>query len=140
MSTIYAVSRGSYSDYSVMALFTSVERAEDFMRVFPDFDYNDLATFKLDPEDPDLIRNGHEFWHVIMLRDGTTEEARQQERSPYDYGSLGQIIWLRSQAPAYRGKGVPDCIRSTVLATSQEHAVKITNEHRIRMIESGEWT
>jgi hypothetical protein len=140
MSTIYAVSRGCYSDYSVVALFTSVERAEDFMRVFPDFDYNDVATFELDPADPDLIRDGHEFWYVQMLRDGTTEEARELERSPYNYGNLGQIIWLRSQAPAYRGKGVSDCIRSTVLATSQEHAVKITNEHRIRMIESGEWT
>jgi hypothetical protein len=75
-----------------------------------------------------------------MLRDGTTEEVFQTERDAYNYGNLGHKIWRRSQAPVYRGKGVPDCLRSDVLATSQEHAVKITNEHRIRIIESGEWT
>jgi RimJ/RimL family protein N-acetyltransferase len=139
MTTIYAVNRGMYSDHRVIALFTTPELAQDFMRTFP-YEYNELQTFELDSDAPRLIQNGHSIWHVQMLRDGTTESVHVCDPEPYNFSSLGHCIWRRSKAPAYRGKGVPDSMQSTVLATSKKHAVKIANEHRIRMIESGEWT
>ena len=48
-------------------------------------------------------------------------------------------IWRRSQAPAYVGKNVPDCLHGTVWAKDSTHAIKIMNEKRTQMIAMGEW-
>ena len=45
----------------------------------------------------------------------------------------------RTKAPAYQGKGVPDCLNATVLARNEKHAIKIVNEKRAQIIAAGEW-
>ena len=48
-------------------------------------------------------------------------------------------IWRRTQAPAYKGKGIPDALNGSVLAKDEKHAVKIANEQRTQMIALGRW-
>ena len=74
-----------------------------------------------------------------MLKDGTVERVEpRSDLSGYDLQSK-PWVWPRSTAPAYAGQNVPDCLNCAVWADDKQHAVKIANEHRTRMIASGEW-
>lgn len=64
-------------------------------------------------------------------------EKRDEVTSYQLTGSVA--IWRRSTAPAYIGKGLKDVLHATIWAKDADHAVKIANEHRTRMIASGEW-
>ena len=136
---IYAVSAGSYSDYRVVALFSTQKRAKDFMSAVPDGDYNGIEEYELDPNITDLIKRGYSMWRVLMLKDGTTERAHRQDIGTYNVTNTGHSIWRRTQAPAYEGKGIPDCLDATVWAKTEKQAVKIVNEHRAQMIATGQW-
>jgi hypothetical protein len=136
--TIYAVSAGCHSDYRVVALFTTVELAEEFMAAVPCADYNSIDEFDLDPKTADLIRRGYSIWRVLMLRDGTTERVDRKDVSLSEVTDVGRHLWRRSRMPHFFMK-VPDCLVSTVWAKSEEGAVKIANEQRTQMIASGEW-
>lgn len=140
MKKIYAVNSGCYSDYRVVALFSTPELAHEFMAAVPDGDYNELEEFELNPNTADLIRRGYSIWSVHMLRDGDTERVTRNNPGVYEVTNVGHRIWRRTRAPAYAGKGIPDTLTSTVWAKSETQAVKIVNEHRVQMIASGEWT
>jgi len=84
MKKIYAVNSGSYSDYRVVALFSTPERAQEFMAAVPDSDYNGVEEFELNPDTADLIKRGYSLWLVHMLRDGNTERVEQLKLSLYD--------------------------------------------------------
>ena len=140
MKKIYAVNAGCYSDYRIVALFSTTERAQEFMAAVPDGDYNELEEFELDPNTADLIRRGYSIWTVHMLRDGDTERVTRNKPEIYEVTSVGHQIWRRTQASAYAGRGIPDILTSTVWAKSEAQAVKIVNEHRAQMIASGEWS
>jgi hypothetical protein len=133
VKTIYAVNAGSYSDYRIVALFTTVELAEEFMAAVPDGDYNNIDEFDLNPKTSDLIRRGYSIWRVLMLRDGTTEQVSRKDVGLDEVIGIGHSMWRRSRI------NIPDCLVSTVWAKSAEGAVKIANEHRAQMIASGEW-
>lgn len=140
MKKIFAVTSGCYSDYHVCALFSSREKAEAFKSAVPDYDYNDIEEYELDPPTADLLRRGYSVWNVHMLKDGTTERADRTDNSSYNVGEAGtHRIWERTKARAYRGKGIPDILTAMVWAKTQEQAIKIVNEKRTQMIATGEW-
>jgi len=139
MKTIYAVNSGCYSDYHVVALFSSKEKAQAFMTAVPDDDYNEIEEFQLDPPTADLIRRGYWQWHIRMLRDGTVEHAMKADTACSSYTPTPyHAIWRRSQTmhPPYTR---PDCLQSTVMAKNEKHAIKIANEHRVQLIATGQW-
>lgn len=139
MKTIYAVTAGIYSDYRIIALFSSEKKAKDFMAAVPDGDYNAIEEFELDPNTADMIGRGYSIWLILMLIDGTTEKIDRINTGAYSVNNIGHTIWWRTKAPAYKGKGVPDCLMSHVWAKTRKQAVKIANEHRIQMIADGQW-
>ena len=130
MKTIYAVNSGCYSDYRVVALFTSKELAEEFMQFVPD-DYNTIETFELNPKTSDLIKRGYAPWCVHMLKDGTVENCRKFDMDAYRVTDDRVYVWKRTEAPFYAGRGIPDCLSSSVMAKNEKQAIKITNERRI---------
>ena len=140
MKKTYAVNSGSYSDYRVVALFSTPKLAQEFMAAVPDSDYNAVEEFELNPDTADLIKRGYSLWSVHMLHNGDTERVDRQDLSLYGVSDVGHRIWRRTQAPAYQGRGIPDILTSTVWAKSANAAVKIVNEHRAQMIASGEWS
>lgn len=144
--TVWVVERGSYSDYHVVGVFSSRENADRIADALnqPDEDGikpSDEATVVEWPLDPAIgeMNAGLSQWLVWMLRDGTTEKCEPIELSSCDL--VGRVaIWQRSKAPYYQRRGgAPDCLDATVWAKDAEHAVKIANEHRTRLIASGEW-
>ena len=146
MKMIYAVSEGSYSDYRVSAIFSTKEKAQEFIDTMKkqsdsDYDeYNDIEEYQLDPPVADLLGRGYSVYHVLMLRNGDVERVERTDNGSYDISSAGQShIWERTKASAYRGKNVEDALDMKVWAKDEKAAVKIVNEKRVQMIAMGEW-
>jgi hypothetical protein len=137
---IWVVEQGSYSDYRVVGVFSTERNAKLIAdAINAARDYGDKATVEqwaLDPAVEDL-NAGRRRWRVLMRRDGLVESVTQND-SLYDVNEQVHI-WWREKAPAYQGKGVPNVLEATVWASDAEHAIKITAEHRARMIAMGEW-
>jgi hypothetical protein len=124
MAIAYAVSSGEYSDYGVIAIFTSKEKAVEFLGFYPPDDETFLEEFPLDemPEYP----AGCVAWRVNIARDGRCE---CEQVSP-DRVSDGKLF------PHYMDDGR----MSTFLwARDAQHAAKIANEKRAQAVAAGTW-
>lgn len=139
MKVVYAVNSGQYSDYRVDAIFSTKKLAEEFERLVPESDYNDIQEYEIDPPTTDLIKRGYSVWTIHMLRDGTVERCERDKINFFTVTSIGHSIWRRTQAPAYKDKGIPDVLTSKVWAKTEKQAIKIVNEHRGQMIATGVW-
>ena len=140
MKKIFAVSSGSYSDYRVNAVFSTEELAQEYMDVVKQSDYNDIEEYEVDPPAVNLLRSGYSVWRVLMLHDGVVESVARTENEYYDVeGTPRHWIWERTQAPAFKNKGIPDALDSRVWAKTEKQAVKIVNEKRTEMIANGRW-
>lgn len=138
--SIFVIEQGEYSDYRVVGVFSSKKGAELVCRAInagQNYREATVAEWPLDPGVADLSA-GRVPFKVWMLRDGTTERVEQSGVSSHDLAGSVEL-WRRSSAPAYRRKGVQDCLNCTVWATDEQHAVKIVNEKRVQMIANGEW-
>ena len=139
MKTVYAVNSGSYNDYHIDALFSTKEKAQEFMSLFKDKNYNDIEVFQLGCPAVSLAKRGYSVWMLLMQKDGTVESANLTENDKYYVTNIGCRIWWRSKAPAYRGTDVKDVLDCKVWAKTQKQAVKSANEKRLQMIALGEW-
>jgi hypothetical protein len=135
---IWVIEEGSYSNYRVVGVFSSRKNAEVVAKALKSgYDNPTIACWALDPIIEELSKGLRQHL-VLMLRDGTVERIGATELTSYEISGSASI-WRRSSAPAYKGKGVPDCLQATVWAKDEKHAVKIANEIRGRMIANGEW-
>ena len=141
MKSIWVIEKGSYSDYRVVGVYSTKEGAELVCAKINGEESYEPAVVSAWPLDPGMeaINQGLEPFIVHMLRDGTTEKVWMDEND-FEYTLNDQpTIWRRSEAPAYKGKNIPDCLTARVFAKDSQHAIKIVSEYRTRMIASGEW-
>lgn len=135
MKSVWVIEDGSYSDYHVVGVYDSKEKAERVRAAVG----GEVAEWPLNPS-YDHICAGLVPFDVVMLRDGTTERVDPREVCQYNIWADGRaFVWRRTQAPAYRGTGIPDALNATVWARDAKHAVKSANEIRARMIADGTW-
>lgn len=140
MNTVWVIEQGEYSDYRVVGVFSSAANAQRVAEAINTSQSSTPATVAEWPLDPAVaaLNAGHHRFIVWMRRDGTIERSEATEFRGYEPG--GDVtIWRRSTAPAYRGKGIEDCLQADVWAADLTHAIKIANEHRGRLIATGEW-
>jgi hypothetical protein len=143
MKRVYTIEVGSYSDYHVIGVYSTKQRAQivyDALKEAGEYELNDIVERELDPA-VDAIRKGLFIFHVLMLRDGTVEGCTKGNISGYNIerSIKPPRIWRRTQAPAYKGRDVPDVLECSVFARDTTHAIKIANEKRTMMIANGEW-
>ncbi len=124
--TLYLVSCGSYSDYSVVGVFSTREHAEKFMaasgrRDQRATDFNDVEKCELDKDIP-AIDSGLLPFSVEMQRDGNQAKAN---RSRADLVDAGRGRWFGHLAHAFRCE---------VWARDEQHAIKIANEKRVALL------
>ncbi len=138
MKSVWVIEEGSYSDYSVVGVFSSKENAELVLESLDSCDAA-ISEWELDPS-VDNLRVGLSLFRVLMLRDGTTELCEKKNLTGYDVGQKNiPHIWERTKAFHYKGKNIPDVLDTTVWAKDEKHAIKIANEQRTRMIAEGKW-
>lgn len=114
---IYIVTKGCYSDYHIVGATTDKEKAEE-MCEFVGGDVEEYEDCKID------FKNKRKY-RVKMCKDGGTESV------DIDYCIFDIST---SHTKSYEGNLVNYC-----WATDEQHAVKITNELRTRLIADGEW-
>jgi exosome complex RNA-binding protein Rrp42 (RNase PH superfamily) len=137
---IWVIEHGSYSDYRVLGVYSTLEAAK-------------LAASKIDDAtvdkwilDPALeeINQGYNKYSVLMHKNGDVDKVEEMDYiydlSPY------YTLWKRSTAPYYLEEAkrtkkpvADDLLRAEVWAENEVHAVKIVNEHRSQMIAEGKW-
>ncbi len=126
---IYLVTSGEYSDYGVVAVFSSDEKARTFMRDYPlNYPgYNNIEIFELD-EPGDKYKKGKRPFDIAMNKDGSTESIS------YCMNYEGDIIEMNLY---YHNEG--GTIDFTIQGRNIKEAIKIVNDKRIQLIASGEW-
>ena len=119
MATIYICTSGEYSDYGINAVFDKKELAEEFCSRYGGYH----RRWELNPKGKEL-RLGYRVYVVTMNKDGDTVEARETNFF------ADETTWgIRHDGLMYL----------TCWAKSDQHAVKIANEHRVQMIANNEW-
>ena len=122
---VFVVTDGEYSSYRIRCACSTMEKAEE-ARIF----YNsgrDIDIYELDalPETP----NGYLRWIVTMDHEGNSTVKREDssEKIYHDWQPYGQYFPQGS-------------VIFEMYARDETHAVKIANEKRIALLDSGEWT
>jgi hypothetical protein len=126
--TVYVVTSGSYSDFGINAMFSTREKAEEYMGGHPD-QFNDIQEYELDTEPPRLFGT---CWMKALRLDG----------SVYEFGSWNMILEVDEECrQGERGKGWTTCFDGMHCAhdqgwfcgksfVSDEHALKLAIEQR----------
>lgn len=130
--TVWMVSTGSYSDYSVVAVCSTRERAEA-MREF--CNGNEPVEYVLD-EEFRFFGSGRLLWQVWMHRDGESPDAyRCDSTTGADDGN-----WRKDKARWVSPGSEPESLHGFyVWAKDEQHAIKIANERRAQLIAEGLW-
>ena len=133
--TIYLVSDGEYSDYTVLGLYSTKEKAEEARALYA---ANYIEEFELDaipPHPPGELR-----WTVRMKDSGDIPDAFQAfqmpagaDYVPFESDRMFFITQLESRCPKTDGRFM------YLWARDKDHAIKIASEKRREMIVSGEW-
>lgn len=135
-TSVWVVESGEYSDYRVVGVFSSKENAQQIADAIDDD--ATVAEWSLNPAVHEL-RQGFTPYLVDMREDGTVERCELWGISGYELAGYVRM-WRRTRAPAFCNQpDKPDVLQALIWAKDDQHAVKITNEHRTRMIASGEW-
>jgi hypothetical protein len=137
MKAVYLVSRGSYSDYRVVAVFSSRKRAQDFIDLVADEEWNEIEKYELDPPTVDLVRKGYRYFQVEMLRDGSVLEVSAVPLTAY---AIEDCPSTEKVSDFYFIPGSDgEALAALVWAKDERHAVKIVNDKRAQMIATNKW-
>lgn len=117
---VYIVTSGNYSDYHIVAAYSTEERALAHAKLVDD---GGVEVCEIDRFNE--IPLGLEPWKISMDREGRIWYARRTDLSNKSEFN-GQIT--------HNGY-----FQIAVWAKDKEHAIKIVNEKRIRRIAEGEW-
>lgn len=123
---IYSVSKGEYSDYKVMALYSNKEYAEGIcnrIRRYYKYDRPFVEEFTLD-ENLEILKKGYNIYFLRMDREGNASGIEITG----DIDNIGD--W---------GFDIHNKLYMYVLAKDEKHAIKIVNDKRAELIANNEW-
>jgi hypothetical protein len=128
MKSIYMLSAGDYSDYHVIGLFSSVEKAEEVQKLTG----GDIEEW---PQDPwgEQLNQGLSPFQVFMTKEGVAEyvDLREPFDTPNDF--------ITKAYTRNSGQRVSAKLISSVWAEDEAHAVKIVNEKRLQLLALDRW-
>ena len=145
MIKVYLVSSGRYSDYGIEQVFSTKEKAEEYIRLskeYSDESLNEIEEYELDPQ----IKLPHHFkfkyfYNVYMDRYGNVNnswKAHIDILNPED--KMERYHFSVSNDYSFSdGNKEYVVLGGTVNANDQEHAIKIMNEKRLKLLQEGRW-
>lgn len=129
VTTLYVVTEGEYSDYRVMGIFSTEEKAKEAATYWNCL--NDIEQWQLDPEIPNT--DGRYLYCVVMNKDGTLH-CVQYGGNPSRENSSD----LFRDSPYGSGdRNGP--IAFYVMGRDEAHAIKVANERRIQLLAADAW-
>ena len=141
--SVWVVEQGEYSDYRVVGVFSTRANAQMVADKVSRPGAYEQATVSEWPLDPfiDEVCSGRKQFYVCMAKDGTTRACREIN-PPHHSGNLNRAGIGTTADVIKTGNGTDassSALIALVWAKDEKHAIKITNEHRTRMIATGEW-
>ena len=119
---LYLVTKGEYSGYCVVGVYSTAEKAAAAARVYADA--NEVDEIDLDPESPWPV--GLRRYRVWMSLDGVKSAVFQTEPS------------VGNSPPMITGYNKSEVLFH-VWASDEQHAAKIASEQRAQMIAANNW-
>ena len=138
--TLYMVWDGSYSDATVLGIYSTMEKALEAKEQFnADQDIEERELDEMPDHPPGLVA-----WSVNMKKDGSLWTGKYNNPNPSRAGAISP----RSLCyyPNYEWTEPMSFPRKTayvhfyVWAKDIEHAIKVANERRAQLIATNEWT
>lgn len=131
MANTYVVTEGDYSDYRIVAIFS--EEYSELAQKLAENIYGQVEIYVLNPHVafPKFPR-----WKILMSRDGDTldcaisSESAEKPVNTCNVSELKPTYWCIDNHAPYN-------LEVGCFAKSREHAIKITNEYRTRLIALG---
>lgn len=130
---IYIVTKGSYSDYCIVAAFLDEVDADLLASTSSEY-RTETYTIGFEHEKMNSLRNGLKPLYVIMGRNGDTESCREGEAEG-DSLATTHRIWEQR----FGNYPSPSRLFVACWAKDQHHAIKIANEIRVQLISANEW-
>lgn len=137
----YVVTAGQYSDYHILACFSTREKADEFSawyNTLSNYYQSSTEEFELDLPAVMQAREGYSIYRVLILKDGTIESIENEGQKDLFKGTRCWF-WRRAKAPAYLDKGVSNTLMVHACAKTEKHAIKIANEKRTQWIAENRW-
>jgi hypothetical protein len=142
MTKIYVVTSGSYSDYCIEGIFSTEEKANkyiDFMVGGKDrSDDFRVEEHDLDTEIPVMPLN-HNSYEVSMAKDGSVSVVNPSSYADFLSRMGGVRMCMQTYAWGNIKVGT-EYLVTIVLATDEQHAVKIASERRSRILANNLWS
>ena len=139
MANVYLVTTGSYSDYSVLAAFSTREAAEAFEKVVHTSE-SGIEEFPLDAPPSEWYG-----YNVQMCRDGRVRHAYPFGPTAWsrEASEIKERFLLENEmqpdGSVARVKTREEWLDHTVYTRDEEQAIKATNELRSRLIAENRW-
>lgn len=127
LKKVYLVTTGDYSDYRVVSVCSNKEQAEALSKHPPI--NRDIEDFLID-QYRESVSAGRVLYFIEMLRSGDTIKCVIKDGSGFDFPDVGGI-WV-NDIVKYQ-KGITGCF----FGKDEQHAIKVANEFRLRMIAEG---
>ena len=150
-ATVYVVTEGSYSDYHIVCLWSTREKAQayiDACKATNQWNDKTIEEYSIDPQGHllalDAVRTGLKRYNVHMWRDGTAKWLAEcyQAYTP----EPAEPLRVRGEKAEWVGPGDDDykywgrlLLSGQVWARDEQHALKIANEHRAMLIATDQW-
>jgi hypothetical protein len=133
MKKVFIVTYGEYSSYSILAVFSEKELADNFVNAFKfslscSVEEWDMDTFM------EEFKNGFKCWTVVMDKEGVSVSATQSEF----HGAYTVIPAIHFTSKG-RGREKTHLMELECLAKDRQHAVKIANEKRTKALALNLW-
>lgn len=137
--SVWVIERGEYSDYCVVGVFSTKENAQKVLDTLPqgEYDHVGMAEWPLDPF-IDNLRAGLKPFTIWMLQNGDVEKveeyATDEEENPLQAHPFRQYLNCYDKIVTCKAS-----IYGTIFAKDSQHAIKIANEFRTRILAEGRW-
>lgn len=119
---IYIVTKGSYSDYHICAIFSTEEKAQRLVdSLNRRWNTPCIEEYEIDAVE---IPKGYKNYFVRMTKEGSVLEQ-----------NISDSTYFMNET----GFDINQNIFSYQFAEDETHAVKITNERRVQKIANNEW-
>jgi len=131
MSTIYIITSGEYSDYGIRAVFTDKALADAYINMYGNTGYyNDMSIEEWEADRfAEEMRQGHAIYRVQIWKSGDLYNCERDASLPDAQTTIGIVRWANNQ----------ELLTTIVIAKDEQHAIKVANERRTRLIAENEW-
>ncbi len=130
MKKVFIVTQGTYSDYHICAVFDSQELAETFIASFAPSIYGPMEVEEWGLNLMKLqLKKGYRPYFVRMDKNGNSFETNIEESCRRFTSSITDRYGFDIKGNLY----------NHCFAKNDNHAIKITNELRVRLMAGGMW-